>query len=228
MKRVEVMPASAITFCGVDALLVEPREPGRRIGDTLLVGAVVREALDALQTGDRLGARRQQLLERRPRLAGRGGEEVAGHEPQRRLAHLLRREPDALPHVGHERRRRLAVGVDVDDHEPAEWCRQRRLRKGATRGETTCGTRSPKATSRPRTRPGPRSRRSAGKPITIDLEPMENDLHWHDFDAVLYVLDGSVTIELDDGTADAVRRAARGSTRPPAWCTETPAPRTAP
>ena len=37
-------------------------------------------------------------------------------------------------------------------------------------------------------------------PITIELEPMENDLHWHDFDAVLYVLDGSVTIELDDGT----------------------------
>ena len=36
--------------------------------------------------------------------------------------------------------------------------------------------------------------------LTIDLEPMESDLHWHDFDAVLYVLDGSVTIELDDGT----------------------------
>ena len=37
-------------------------------------------------------------------------------------------------------------------------------------------------------------------PITIELDAMENDLHWHDFDAVLYVLDGSVTIELDDGT----------------------------
>ena len=35
--------------------------------------------------------------------------------------------------------------------------------------------------------------------ITIDLDVMENDLHWHDFDAVLYVLDGSVTIEFDDG-----------------------------
>jgi quercetin dioxygenase-like cupin family protein len=37
-------------------------------------------------------------------------------------------------------------------------------------------------------------------PITIELEPMETDLHWHDFDAVLYVLDGSVTIQLEDGT----------------------------
>src|SRR5215471_7065864 len=36
--------------------------------------------------------------------------------------------------------------------------------------------------------------------ITIELEPTETDLHWHDFDAVLYVLDGSVTIVLDDGT----------------------------
>jgi len=36
--------------------------------------------------------------------------------------------------------------------------------------------------------------------ITIELDAMDNDLHWHDFDAVLYVLDGSVTIELDDGT----------------------------
>ena len=36
--------------------------------------------------------------------------------------------------------------------------------------------------------------------ITIDLDAMDNDLHWHDFDAVLYVLDGSVTIELADGT----------------------------
>jgi uncharacterized protein YjlB len=35
--------------------------------------------------------------------------------------------------------------------------------------------------------------------ITIDLDVMENDLHWHDFDAVLYVLDGCVTIELEDG-----------------------------
>src|SRR4051812_40603020 len=35
--------------------------------------------------------------------------------------------------------------------------------------------------------------------ITIDLDVTENDLHWHDFDAVLYVLDGCVTIEFDDG-----------------------------
>ena len=38
------------------------------------------------------------------------------------------------------------------------------------------------------------------RPITIDLDAMANDLHWHDFDAVLYVLDGSVTIEFEDGS----------------------------
>src|SRR4051812_28484427 len=37
-------------------------------------------------------------------------------------------------------------------------------------------------------------------PITIDLDGADSELHWHDFDAVLYVLDGSVTIELEDGT----------------------------
>jgi quercetin dioxygenase-like cupin family protein len=36
--------------------------------------------------------------------------------------------------------------------------------------------------------------------ITIDLDASEPALHWHDFDAVLYVLDGSVTIEFDDGS----------------------------
>jgi len=35
--------------------------------------------------------------------------------------------------------------------------------------------------------------------ITIDLDAAESDLHWHDFDAVLYVLDGTVTITFDDG-----------------------------
>jgi mannose-6-phosphate isomerase-like protein (cupin superfamily) len=37
--------------------------------------------------------------------------------------------------------------------------------------------------------------------FTYDNEPMETELHWHDFDAVLYVLDGSVRIEFEDGTS---------------------------
>ena len=36
--------------------------------------------------------------------------------------------------------------------------------------------------------------------FTYDSEPMETDLHWHDFDAVLYVLEGSVRIEFEDGS----------------------------
>jgi quercetin dioxygenase-like cupin family protein len=36
--------------------------------------------------------------------------------------------------------------------------------------------------------------------ITIDLDAAESELHWHDFDAVIYVLEGTVTIQFDDGT----------------------------
>ena len=36
--------------------------------------------------------------------------------------------------------------------------------------------------------------------ITIDLDAAESDLHWHDFDAVLYVLDGTATVEFADGS----------------------------
>ncbi len=30
----------------------------------------------------------------------------------------------------------------------------------------------------------------------------ENDLHWHDFDAVAYVLEGTASAELEDGTVE--------------------------
>jgi uncharacterized protein YjlB len=35
--------------------------------------------------------------------------------------------------------------------------------------------------------------------LTIDIQPMETGLHWHDFDAVVFVLDGTARIELEDG-----------------------------
>jgi mannose-6-phosphate isomerase-like protein (cupin superfamily) len=50
--------------------------------------------------------------------------------------------------------------------------------------------------------------------LTLDFEAMETDLHWHDFDAVLYVLDGSVTIEFDDGTTMQCGAGARVDTPP--------------
>lgn len=36
--------------------------------------------------------------------------------------------------------------------------------------------------------------------LSIDVAAEENDLHWHDFDSVLFVLDGTPRIELEDGT----------------------------
>jgi mannose-6-phosphate isomerase-like protein (cupin superfamily) len=37
--------------------------------------------------------------------------------------------------------------------------------------------------------------------LTIDIPAEDNDLHWHDFDAVLFVLDGIVRVEFEDGSA---------------------------
>ena len=34
----------------------------------------------------------------------------------------------------------------------------------------------------------------------FDLGAVDNDLHWHDFDSVIYVLDGTARVELEDGT----------------------------
>jgi uncharacterized RmlC-like cupin family protein len=184
-----------------DAVCVEPGEAARRIGDALLIGTVVREPLDPLETGDRLRAGREHLLERRPGLAGRGGEQVAGHEPQRRLPHLLGRETDALPHLRHELGRRLTVGVDVDDHEAAEWCRPATLGKVAaqTRG-TAMGFTLTEGHFSTEEEARAEIEARGWHALTIDFDAMDTDQHWHDFDALIYVLDGNVTVELEDGT----------------------------
>ena len=38
------------------------------------------------------------------------------------------------------------------------------------------------------------------RPVVVDIEIVDRDLHWHDFDAVLYVLDGTATVEFEDGS----------------------------
>jgi mannose-6-phosphate isomerase-like protein (cupin superfamily) len=38
------------------------------------------------------------------------------------------------------------------------------------------------------------------QPRVVDIEVIDNDLHWHDFDAVIYVLDGTARVVLEDGT----------------------------
>lgn len=35
----------------------------------------------------------------------------------------------------------------------------------------------------------------------IDVLAQDNDLHWHDFDSVVYVLDGTARVEFQDGSA---------------------------
>ena len=37
--------------------------------------------------------------------------------------------------------------------------------------------------------------------FTVDLEP-EEDLHWHDFDAVVFVLEGTACAEFADGSIE--------------------------
>jgi len=31
-------------------------------------------------------------------------------------------------------------------------------------------------------------------PITLDYEPEANDEHWHDFDSMVYIVDGEITV----------------------------------
>ena len=38
------------------------------------------------------------------------------------------------------------------------------------------------------------------QPLVVDIEIVDHDLHWHDFDAVLYVLDGTARVVFPDGT----------------------------
>ena len=37
--------------------------------------------------------------------------------------------------------------------------------------------------------------------FTVDLDP-EEDLHWHDFDAVVFVLEGTASAEFADGSIE--------------------------
>ena len=37
-------------------------------------------------------------------------------------------------------------------------------------------------------------------PITFDVAAEENELHWHDFDAVTFVVDGTARVEFEDGS----------------------------
>jgi len=35
----------------------------------------------------------------------------------------------------------------------------------------------------------------------VDVPAQENDLHWHEFDSVVYILDGTARVEFEDGSA---------------------------
>ena len=45
-------------------------------------------------------------------------------------------------------------------------------------------------------------------PMALDFPPVENELHWHDFDAVVYVTAGAVTPLLEHGESATCRRGA--------------------
>jgi hypothetical protein len=36
--------------------------------------------------------------------------------------------------------------------------------------------------------------------VTVDIAAVDNDLHWHDFDSVNFILEGSHRVELEDGS----------------------------
>ena len=36
--------------------------------------------------------------------------------------------------------------------------------------------------------------------VTADIAAVDNDLHWHDFDSVNFILEGSHRVELEDGS----------------------------
>ena len=45
--------------------------------------------------------------------------------------------------------------------------------------------------------------------MAIDFPPEENELHWHDFDSVVYVTAGEVTLSLDNGESAVCQRGAK-------------------
>jgi quercetin dioxygenase-like cupin family protein len=36
--------------------------------------------------------------------------------------------------------------------------------------------------------------------IAVDVPAQENELHWHDFDSVTFIVDGTARVEFEDGT----------------------------
>ena len=45
--------------------------------------------------------------------------------------------------------------------------------------------------------------------MALDFSPEENELHWHDFDSVVYVTAGEVTLSLENGESAACQRGAK-------------------
>jgi len=45
--------------------------------------------------------------------------------------------------------------------------------------------------------------------MTFDFPAVENELHWHDFDSVVYVTDGEVTLSQEDGQSVTCQRGAK-------------------
>ena len=45
--------------------------------------------------------------------------------------------------------------------------------------------------------------------MAIDFPPEENELHWHDFDSLVYVTAGEVTLSLENGESATCQRGAK-------------------
>ena len=45
--------------------------------------------------------------------------------------------------------------------------------------------------------------------MAFDFPAEENDLHWHDFDSVVYVTDGEITLSQEDGESITCQRGAK-------------------
>ena len=45
--------------------------------------------------------------------------------------------------------------------------------------------------------------------MAFDFPAEENDLHWHDFDSVVYVTGGEITLSLEDGQSVTCQRGAK-------------------
>ena len=45
--------------------------------------------------------------------------------------------------------------------------------------------------------------------VALDFPAEENDFHWHDFDSVVYVTSGEITLSRDDGESITCQRGAK-------------------